>query len=62
MRFVLKARFENLLKGEVMKFVGVLFGVMGVFAAGTASAGPVVRAATGPNPAAIQAAVDQFRK
>ena len=44
-----------------MRFVGVLVGVMCVTAAGTASAGPVVREATGPNPAAIQAAVDQFR-
>ena len=44
-----------------MRLVGVLFGVLCVFGAGTASAGPVIRAATGPNAAAIQAAVDQFR-
>ena len=44
-----------------MKFVGVFVGVFCVAAVGTASAGPVVREATGPNAAAIQAAVDQFR-
>ena len=44
-----------------MKFVGVLVAVMSVTAVGAASAGPVVRAATGPNAASILAAVDQFR-
>jgi hypothetical protein len=51
----------QMLGGEVMKFVGVLVGVICVATAGTASAGPVIRAATGANAAAIQAAVDQFR-
>ena len=44
-----------------MKFVGVIVTVMCVSAAGAASAGPVVREASGANAAAIQAAVDQFR-
>jgi len=40
-----------------MKFVGVLVAVMSVTAVGAASAGPVVRAATGPNAASILAGI-----
>ena len=44
-----------------MRYVGLLFGLLCVANSGAAWAGPVVREASGPTAASIQAAVDQFR-
>jgi hypothetical protein len=44
-----------------MRFVQVMVGVLCVSSAGAAWAAPVVREASGPTAASIQAAVDQFR-
>lgn len=44
-----------------MRYVGVIAGLLYVTSGGTAWAGPVVREASGPTVASIQAAVDQFR-
>ena len=44
-----------------MRYVGVIVGLLCVTSGGTAWAGPVVREASGPTAASIQAAVDQFR-
>ena len=48
-------------EGEVMRYVGVVAGLLCLTSGGAAWAGPVVREATGPTAASIQAAVDQFR-
>ena len=44
-----------------MRYVGVVAGLLCLTSGGAAWAGPVVREATGPTAASIQAAVDQFR-
>ena len=44
-----------------MRYVGLIAGLLCVTSGGTAWAGPVVREASGPTVASIQAAVDQFR-
>jgi hypothetical protein len=44
-----------------MRYVGVIAGLLCLTSGGAAWAGPVVREATGPTAASIQAAVDQFR-
>jgi hypothetical protein len=44
-----------------MRYVPVIAGLLCITSGGAAWAGPVVREASGPTPASIQAAVDQFR-
>jgi hypothetical protein len=44
-----------------MRYVGAMVGLLCVTSGGAAWAGPVVREASGPTVASIQAAVDQFR-
>jgi hypothetical protein len=44
-----------------MRYVSAIVGLLCVTSGGAASAGPVVREASGPTVASIQAAVDQFR-
>lgn len=44
-----------------MRYVQVMVGLLCVVGTGSASAGPVVREASGPTPASVQAVVDQFR-
>ena len=44
-----------------MRYVGVAASLLFVIGSGAASAGPVVREASGPTAASIQGAVDQFR-
>ena len=44
-----------------MRYAGVIAGLLFVTSGGAAWAGPVVREASGPTAASIQAAVDQFR-
>jgi hypothetical protein len=44
-----------------MQYVRVITGLLCLTSSGVAWAGPVVREASGPTPASIQAAVDQFR-
>src|SRR5580765_7745726 len=48
-------------EGAVMRYVGVVAGLLCLTSGGAAWAGQVVREATGPTAASIQAAVDQFR-
>ena len=44
-----------------MRYLAVATGVLWAISSGPAWAGPVVREASGPTAASIQAAVDQFR-